>query len=89
MLSSRICVGPLTRKMVDAMNTKAMLEFTSKLTDVLKTQFLQLLLKNFNIDPALVPPTLYYLKKLERFSQRRLEKTTYSLKASSSVCTDI
>ena len=64
------------------MTTQALLQFTSKLTDELKTEFLRLIHRNITLQPELVPPNLYFLKKLEKYSLQRVRKTKFELQLS-------
>jgi hypothetical protein len=68
--------------MADALSTQPLLQFTSKLTNALKIEFLNLMHRSFAIQPGLIPSSLYFLKKLERYSLKRLQTTKFALRLS-------
>lgn len=68
--------------MADALSTQPLLQFTSKLTNALKIDFLNLMHRSFAIQQGLIPSSLYFLKKLERYSLKRLQTTKFALRLS-------
>jgi len=64
--------------MAHAPSTTRMLRFTAGLTRAQKAEFIDLM-RSFRIPDNLVPPSVYYLKKLEKYSLKKLQPTWFDM----------